>query len=128
MTIYLFYMMVSFYLSDTIFFNAGIKDHSNFFIAPIYARRYTEGRNCCGMDHYANKTISPSETSDVQQQLQSPSPSLPAPSFLSFDVDGESRGDTNWFGVDKFSPVASFMPHEVPQHRGDIPHTPNSGS
>ncbi|CAD6340014.1 unnamed protein product [Miscanthus lutarioriparius] len=57
--------------------------------------RYAEGRSCRGMDHYANKAISPSQVSpDVH--LQSPSASIPAPGSFSFDIE-EDRDDINWF-------------------------------
>ncbi|CAN6327455.1 unnamed protein product [Urochloa humidicola] len=78
----------------------------------LYDGRYAEGRSCRGMDHYANKARSPSEVS-ADVQLQSPSPSTPTPGCLAFDVE-ESRDDTNWFGLDEFTPVTNLMPPEAP--------------
>ncbi|XP_002439919.2 uncharacterized protein LOC8072546 [Sorghum bicolor] len=89
----------------------------------LYDGRYAEGRSCRGMDHYANKAISPSQVSpDVQPQ----SPSIPAPGFFSFDIE-EERNDTNWFGNDAFTPLGTFMPQDRPDGPSSInlaPHVP----
>jgi hypothetical protein len=85
-----------------------------------YAGRYAEGRSCHGMDHYANKAKKSSEVPAphspqmhvTEGPLQSTLPthqSAMGAQHLQFEVEGHRTDDTNWFGIDEFSPVSNYV-------------------